>query len=216
MKSIFYSLVFVLTILVSVSCTTSSEIELFNGEDLDNWTVFVSDDTPADSVFWVADGVINVSGIPHAYIRSNEVFENYELHLEWRWVEEPKNSGVLLHVTGENMIWPNCIEAQLMAGKAGDFVLIGKGAGITVRDSVSLITSEENRFAVITKFLESSEKEAGEWNEYDITVNNGKIKLIVNGSVQNKCIDATKAKGNIALQSEGGPIQFRNITLRLL
>ena len=204
---------FFLSLLLLNSCTTSSEINLFNGENLDNWSVFVSDDTPTDSVFWVADGLINVSGIPHAYIRTNAEFENFKLHVEWRWVEEPTNSGVLLLVTGEDMIWPNCLEAQLMAGKAGDIVLIGKGAGITVKDSANLILSEENRYAVLPKFLMSSENAAGEWNEYDITVDQGVIELTVNGTIQNRGVDVTKSKGNIALQSEGSPMQFRNITL---
>ena len=207
---------FFVSILFLNSCTSDSEIELFNGENLDNWSVYISDDTPADSVFWVADGVINVSGIPNAYIRSNEEFENFKLHVEWRWLGEAVNSGVLLYVTGEDMIWPNCIEAQLMSGKAGDFVLIGKGVGITVKDSVNLITSKENRYAVLPKFLESTENEPGEWNEYDITVDQGMIKLKVNGTVQNKGVYVTKTKGNIALQSEGGPMQFRNITLLAL
>lgn len=216
MKLSNFSIAILLPLVFAISCTSSSEIELFNGEDLDNWSVFISDDTPAESVFWVKDGVINVSGIPNAYIRTNEEFENFKLHVEWRWVEEPKNSGVLLLVTGEDMIWPNCIEAQLMAGKAGDFVLIGKGAGITVNDTASLVTSEENRYFVLPKLLESSENEAGEWNEYDITVDQGMIKLKVNGITQNKGIDVTKTKGNIALQSEGGPMQFRNIILEVL
>ncbi len=211
-----YSIAILFPLVFAFSCTSSNEIELFNGEDLNNWSVYISDDTPADSVFWVADGLINVSGIPNAYIRTNEEFENFKLHVEWRWLEEPVNSGVLLLVTGEDMIWPNCLEAQLMAGKAGDFVLIGKGVGITVKDSANLIISEENRYAIIPKFLESSENEAGEWNEYDITVNQGEVELIVNGYIQNKGVDLTKTKGNIALQSEGAPMQFRNITLEVL
>lgn len=207
---------FFLAILLLNSCTSSNEIELFNGEDLDNWSAFISDDTPADSVFWVENGVINVAGIPNAYIRTNEEFENFKLHVEWRWMEEPKNSGVLLLVTGEDMIWPNCIEAQLMAGNAGDIVLIGKGAGITIKDTVSLVTSEENRYLVLPKFLESSEFEAGEWNAYDITVDQSSITLTVNGKIQNRGVDVTKTTGNIALQSEGGPMQFRNILLEVL
>ncbi len=213
MKTFTSTLSLALILLLAVSCTSSNEIELFNGENLDNWSIFVSDDTPADSVFWVEDELINVSGIPHSYMKTAEEYENYKLHVEWRWVAEPTNSGILLHVTGEDMIWPNCIEAQLMAGSAGDVVLIGKGAGITIKDEVRLIESEENRYAVIEKFLDSKENAPGEWNEYDITVHDGSLELKVNGNIQNIGSDLTKAKGHIAIQSEGSPMQFRNIRL---
>lgn len=206
----------ILLLVVISSCGEANKTELFNGENLDNWSAFISEDVPMDSVFWVEDNVIHVSGVPNAYIRTKGEYENYKLHLEWRWVDEPKNSGVLLHITGENLIWPNCIEAQLMAGKAGDMVLIGKGAGITVKDDVYIIESEENRFAVIDKFLESSENEPGEWNEYEITVDGQMIELKVNGLIQNVGIEATKTKGSIGIQSEGGPMQIRNIYLEEL
>ncbi len=105
------------------------------------------------------------------------------------------------------------ISAQMMAGNAGDLVLIGKDVGITAQDSVYLIESEENRYAILPKLQESSENAPGEWNEYDITVEGDIIEFTVNGTIQNRGIDATKIKGSIAIQSEGGPMQFRNITL---
>ena len=195
------------------SCSSNNEIELFNGENLNNWFIYVPGDTPPDSVFWAEDKLINVSGIPNAYMRTRDEYEDYTLHVEWRWVAEPANSGVLLHVSGEDMLWPNCIEAQLMAGNAGDIVLIGSGVGLTIQDTVRIIESEEARYAVYPKLLMSSEKSPGEWNEYDITVEGGIIELKVNDIIQNRGVDATKSKGSIAIQSEGGPMQFRNIRL---
>jgi len=195
------------------ACTTDSKIELFNGENLDNWTIVLPDSVDKASVFRVENGNLYVGGIPNGYIRTNKQYDSYELHLQWRWVEEPKNSGVLLHATGEDMVWPNCIEAQLMAGNAGDFVLIGKGVGITANDTSYMVESEENRFQVIEKKAESSEYEPGEWNTYDITVTEESIKLAVNGVVQNIGTHPTKTRGHICIQSEGGPMEFRNITL---
>ncbi len=206
-----------LTFLLAIfACSSEEKIELFNGENLNNWTIFLPDSVDKESVFRAEDGKLFVGGIPNGYIRTIEEYDAYELHLEWRWLEEPKNSGVLLHTTGEDMLWPNCIEAQLMAGKAGDFVLIGKGAGITVKDTVYIIESEENRFKVIPKIEESTELSPGEWNSYDITVTPEKIVLKVNGVVQNTGTSPTKSKGSICIQSEGGPMEFRNIYLRPL
>ena len=203
--------------LLFFACSTDNSIELFNGKDLDNWNIIVdSEDGEPGDLFYVEDGVMNTTGTPFGYIRTKESYSSYKLHLEWRWVEEPANSGVLLNVQGPELIFPHCIEAQLMNGRAGDFVLMGKGAAITVKDSTYTVVSEENRYLAIQKFEESSEHAAGEWNSYDITVMDGNIELTVNGVLQNRGTGITPTEGNIALQSEGGPIQFRNITLQPL
>jgi hypothetical protein len=203
--------------LLLFACSTDNKIELFNGKDLDNWTIYVdSEDGEPKDLFYVEDGILNSPGDPFGYIRTKESYSNYKLHLEWRWVEEASNSGVLLHVQGKDMIWPHCIEAQLWFDRAGDFVLMGKGAGVTVKDSTYMITSEENRYGVIPKFEESSENPTGEWNSYDITVKDGDIELLVNGVLQNKGSNLTLSEGNILLQSEGAPLQFRNIYLQPL
>lgn len=203
-------------VVLMTACNTEEKIELFNGENLDNWVVVLPDTIEVESVFRVENGAIHVGGVPNGYIKTNESYSTYELHLEWRWLEKPVNSGVLLHVTGEDMVWPNCIEAQLQAGNAGDFVLIGKGVGITVQDTAYLVESEENRFAIIRKFEDSSENEPGEWNSYDITVTESSITLVVNDVLQNECVNPTKTEGKIAIQSEGAPMEFRNIYLKPL
>jgi hypothetical protein len=197
-----------------LSCENNTRVELFNGKDLDNWVIFVSSEEVApEELFWVENGMIHTTGVPNGYIRTRETYENYSLHVEWRWMEEPTNSGVLLHVQEPDMIWPLAIECQLMHEHAGDLVLIGKGAGATVKDSTYLITSEEKRYAVIPKFDEVSEKTAGEWNSYEITSVNGELKVLVNGVLQHEASDLTLTRGHILLQSEGSPMQFRNVYL---
>ena len=214
MKTILKSVPLFALALILISCTTEKKIELFNGQDLDNWTIYAeSEDGVPEDLFYVEDGILNTIGDPFGYIRTLGSYSNYKLHLEWRWVEEPSNSGVLLHVQGKDMIFPHCVEAQLWNGRAGDFVLMGKGAGITVKDSAYMVQSEENRYLVISKFEDSSEKTAGEWNSYDITSLDGTIELYVNGVLQNIGSESTLTEGNIALQSEGAPLQFRNIYL---
>ena len=217
MKTIVKPIAFLIIILSTISFSTGSKVNLFNGENLDNWTIFVSSpDVKPTELFYVEDGVINTIGSPHGYIRTKESYSNYKLHVEWRWVAEPTNSGVLLHVSGKDMIWPLAIECQLMHGKAGDLVLIGKGSGITVKDSAWLVESEENRYEVLPKFEEVSENPVGEWNSYDITSLDGTLEVIVNGVLQHTGSDMTLTEGNILLQSEGSPMQFRNVYLEVL
>jgi hypothetical protein len=217
MKTLLKSALLLGLSLLVLSCSTDNKIELFNGQDLDNWNIIVdSEDGEPKDLFYVEDGLMNTIGDPFGYLRTKESYSNYKLHLEWRWTEEPSNSGVLLNVQGPELIFPHCVEAQLMHGKAGDFVLMGKGAAITVKDSTYLVTSEEKRYLAIPKFEESSENPAGEWNSYDITSKDGTLELFVNGVLQNKGTGMTLTEGNIALQSEGGPMQFRNIYLQPL
>ncbi|MCK4879230.1 MAG: DUF1080 domain-containing protein [Bacteroidales bacterium] len=217
MKTLLKSTLLLGLSLVILSCNSEKKIELFNGQDLDNWNIVAgSEDGEPKDLFYVEDGVMNTLGDPFGYIRTKESYSNYKLHLEWRWTSEPSNSGVLINVQGKEMIFPHCIEAQLMNDRAGDIVLMGKGAGITIKDSTYTVTSEENRYLAISKFEESSEKPAGEWNSYDITSKNGNLELVVNGVLQNRGTGMTLTEGNIALQSEGGPMQFRNIYLQPL
>ena len=217
MKNLFKTLLALCLVVLCISCGADKKIELFNGEDLSNWNTYISEpDLDPESIFWVEDGVINTTGVPHAYIRTKETYSDFKLHVEWRWTAEPTNSGVLLHVQGEDLIWPLCIECQLMHEKAGDIVLIGEGSGITIRDEVHLVEAGESRYDVRPKFEAVSEKPAGEWNSYDITSQGGNIEVIVNGVLQNVGTDMTLTSGNIALQSEGSPMQFRNIYLEEL
>lgn len=196
------------------ACSNDNRIMLFNGENLDNWNVFVGTPGPdPGALFWVEEGMIHTSGKPNGYIRTRETYSNYKLHVEWRWTGEPTNSGVLLHVNGEDRIWPLSIECQLMHQHAGDLVLIGIGSGITVRDSVFLVTSEEEGYKVIGKNEPSSENPSGEWNSYDITSRGGDLEVLVNGVLQHTGTGMTLTEGNILLQSEGSPMQFRNIYL---
>ena len=66
MKSILFTL---LAFLVLTSCSPGRE-SLFNGENLDGWTIYVEDPsiTP-ESFFYVYDGMIETVGVPVGYLR---------------------------------------------------------------------------------------------------------------------------------------------------
>ncbi len=217
MKTMLRSTAFLSFAVMMFACSADNKVVLFNGENLDNWEIFVgtTDVAPGD-VFWAEDGMIQTSGIPNGYIQTRESYSNYKLHVEWRWTGQPTNSGVLLHKRGEDMIWPQAIECQLKHDHAGDIVLIGEGSGITVKDSTYLITPGEGRFKVIGRSEEASENPPGQWNSYDITARDATIELVVNGVLQNSGTGMTLTEGRILLQSEGSTMQFRNIYLESL
>ncbi len=189
----------------------SGKTALFNGVDLENWKLYVADpEVDVNRVWWVKQGVVHCEGKPNGYMRTKTKYRDYKLHLEWRWTATPTNSGVLLHASGPDQVWPRCIEAQLKAGNAGDFVLIN-GTGITVAGEDK--QNPDKQFVVVQKKHSSSEKAPGQWNAYDIVCKDGHIKVLVNGVLQNEGTDATDTSGWICLQSEGSPIEFRNIYL---
>jgi hypothetical protein len=194
----------------------ASRTHLFNGKDFTGWKLFIPPEKNVDvhSVWSVKDGVIHCKGVPNGYIRTEADHSNYKLHLEWRWAQKPTNSGVLLHASGPDKVWPKCIEAQLKSGNAGDFVLIG-GTGVTV-DGGRRVQDTSKKYLIAAKKEESSEKAPGQWNSYDIVCKGGKICLTVNGVLQNKGTDASETSGKICLQSEGSPIEFRNIYIESL
>ena len=194
--------------------TPTKKTVLFNGKDLTGWVRFIPNDKrdketkkfTAERIWTVADGVIRCEGKPHGYIRTQEHYANYHLHVEWRWPAKPTNSGVLLHRAGIDRVWPKCVEAQLMHANAGDFWLL----------SHSSITAGGKKvgpkdYANAPKKGPSAEKPPGQWNEYDITCDGDAVKLVVNGKVMNEGTDADPSAGPICLQSEGSPIEFRNV-----
>jgi hypothetical protein len=185
------------------------KVMLWNGKDFSGWQRFVPDATvDVNDVWRIRNGMLYCTGKPNGYIRTAEKYQDYHLHVEWRWPEQPTNSGVLLHASEPDQLWPQCIECQLKAGSAGDFVLMG-GAGLTV-DGVDRQDAAK-RFVVIGKKASTSEKPAGQWNSYDIHCTGSVVRCYVNGVLQNEGTGATSTSGYICLQSEGGPIEFRNI-----
>lgn len=178
---------------------------LFNGKNLNNWVFNLKDTTvnPAN-VFSVKNGIIRISGNPFGYMRTKKSYSDYRLHVEWRWPGEPTNSGVFVHVQLPDTIWPKCIECQLKAGSAGDFICMN-GADMNERTNKSSKS--------VAKRVKSSEKPAGEWNTMEVTCQGNTIEVTVNGVLQNKGTGLNLTSGHICLQSEGKEIEFRNVYL---
>lgn len=189
----------------------SGKVVLWNGENFAAWERIVADpNVDVNTVWTIRDGVLCCTGKPNGYIRTRDRYHNYHLHVEWRWPETPTNSGVLLHMSGRDTVWPPCIECQLKSGSAGDIVLMN-GTGIAI-DGVSQ-KNPAKQFVVVAKNSPTSELPVGQWNSYDIYCQGASIRCLVNGVLQNEGADASVTAGWIGLQSEGGPIEFRNVYL---
>jgi hypothetical protein len=185
-------------------------VKLFNGKNLSNWNFVVENNSvPANEVYSVQKGVITIKGQPLGYMYTKEKYGDYLLHVEWRWAEGESNSGIFLLIEDPKNPFPNGIECQLAAGKAGDFVLLG---GSDLSEFVPKPGEARPKFPVVQKKHNSTEKAAGEWNAADISVKDGVINVYINGTHQNTGTNRAKS-GHIGLQSEGKAVQFRNVTL---
>jgi len=194
----------------SPAASGSETIALFNGKDLSNWYLFLDPEAAGDprDVWKVTNGTVLCTGESFGYMRTKEKYGDFKLTLEWKWPKKPGNSGVFLWMQDEDKLWPACLEAQLMHERAGDLWAVGGVEFAEVEKGI-----EDANLTHRGRQNESSEKEPGKWNRYEITCKGGAIELIVNGKLQNKATEATVKEGYIGLQSEGVPIMFRKIEL---
>jgi hypothetical protein len=220
-----------LTALVLCAGISSAQERLFSfGEELDYKKALsgVSQEGAAmnwiqvntESETWKKSGdELICYGHPIGVIRSENKYENFIMHIEWKHMEAGGNSGTFVWSDaepGDNRL-PNGVEVQMLEldwvklntkdGKAPPLAyvhgeLFGVGGVETVPD---------NPRGRRSKSIENRCKGKGEWNTYEVVCVDGTIKLSVNGKFVNGISKSTKKKGFICLESEGAEIHFRNI-----
>lgn len=237
-RALLLGLILPAALLASDVIAPNRPLDLFNGRDLAGWVPFRRPTDAAAPESWsVADGVIQCTGVPAGYIRTEGRYRDYRLTVEWRWVPgdlglnaqgrpRGRNSGVLLHVQLPDAVWPKSLECQLAADNAGDFWVIDgvdtaqhaaareKAIAAAGQDEEARKRARSNRR--FPKARPSAEKPLGEWNRYEITCAGDTVTVKVNGVEQNRATAVTVQEGHIALQSEGAPIEFRNVKLEPL
>ena len=206
-NKLFLSAVVLLAVLSSCG-NGLQKTDLFNGKDLSGWEWVANpeSDVPVSDICTVVDGNLRVAGRPFGYLRTAEKYGDVRLHTEWRWVGEGTNSGLFVRVQDGDVLWPNALECQLCSGKAGDLVMLG-GSKIQEVECVGAFPVKDR--------AGDYENAVGEWNVAEVVCEGNKITIYINGQLQNECT-CDSVDGYIALQSEGGPIEFRNIFIEKL
>jgi hypothetical protein len=185
---------------------------LWNGKDFTGWKRFLPDPAKDVNETWsIGDGVLRCTGEPAGYMRTDASYADYHLHVEWRWPAKSGNNGVLVHMSGQDKVWPRSLECQLFVGNAGDFWVID---GIEFAEHAKGGSRVQGRRTV--KLHESSEKPAGDWNQYDIVCKDDWVVVLVNGVLQNVATKCSDKSGKICLQSEGAPIEYRDVWIEPL
>lgn len=187
---------------------------LFNGENLDGWVnVNGAEDT------WRAEsGMLRCTGKPVCVLRTDRMYENFVLELQWRHASAKGNAGVFVWsdpLPALGVPFTRAVEVQVMLGldtenytSEGDIFSIW---GATM-------TPERAHPAGWNRCLpsEARTKGAGEWNDYRITCLDGTISLEVNGKKVSGGYDVNPRRGYICLEAEGTEIDFKNLIIKEL
>jgi hypothetical protein len=206
--------------------------KLFNGRDFTGWTIYLRDNADPAKTFSVKDGVIHCAGKPSGYMLTEKEYGDYVLRVQWRFPAGRGNSGVFVHVSGPDKIWAKGIEAQLAAGRAGDIWLVD-GFKLTIDKARQDPNQARHYLRIGDRYVKKDgkdskgrdaytieskeiEKPLGEWNQYEITCRGDTVRLVVNGHLANEGTNAEATRGKILLQSEGTPIDFRNVEIKML
>lgn len=183
---------------------------------------------------WTWHGsILHCTGRPVGVLRMNSQVTNFELVLEWRHMRSGGNSGVFVWVGEASLqgIEPGQlprggIEMQVLdhgyhalyeaqKGKRGEFFS-------THGDVFAVGTSTMKPFPPLSpngarsfpRFNRS--RGVGEWNHYYIRALNGEIRLWINGVEVSGGTECEPRQGYLCLESEGAPVEFRNIRIREL
>lgn len=197
-----------LAAVAALCCGCSRGVRIFNGDNLDGWTAITAPDSAAspDQVFSAKDGAISVTGQPLGYIRTNGKYSDFTLSLEWRWSGgQGYDSGIYVYLQDGDKVWPQGVQCQLKGDELGMII-----SGIEIEGG----ELRGNSWFKETLTDEKVEKPVGEWNETRIVCKKGNCTVYINGALINSTRIIGATEGYIGMQSEGGPIEFRNIVLR--
>jgi len=158
------------------------------------------------------------SGHPIGVIRSERMYENFIMHVEWKHMEAGGNSGTFVWseaIPGKGGL-PNGVEVQMLEL---DWVKINTKNGVV--PPIAYVHGElfgvggvevvpDNPRGKRSMSFENRCKGRGEWNTYDVVCVDGTSNFSVNGKFVNGISKSSLKKGYICLESEGAEIHFRN------
>lgn len=193
---------------------------------------FVNVNLDPDTFTW-KDGTIYSKGTPVGVLRTKDKYTNFEMVLEWRHMKSGGNAGVFLWIQDETLeglkpgqLPPGGIEVQILdhgytekyeqeSGKKADwFTSHGDVFPVGTSDMKPFPpVAPDGKRSFPTKNLS---KGVEEWNHYYIRAINGEVRLWVNGEEVSGGTNCTPSNGYLALESEGSPVEIKNLRIRPL
>lgn len=209
MKTIILAVILLLTTNLSAE---EGFLPLFNGRNLKGWVNV----NCAPNTWQATNGVISCTGAPIGELRTIRMYQNFILEIEWRHLKPKGNAGIFVWadaLTARGQPFIRGVEIQVLDGH--------EGAGYTSDGDIfpihgAKMVPENGRGGDRAFPTEKRSKPSPEWNHYRIECVDGSISLAVNGKVVTRGHSASPRKGYICLESEGSPVEFRNLKIKEL
>ncbi len=188
---------------------------LFNGKDLAGWKVV---NTAPSTWSFNEDGYLVCSGKPIGEIRTERMYQNFILELEWRHLVPKGNAGVFVwsdDISARGQPFIKGVEVQVLENAYGD------NKSHTTHGDIfpihgAIMTPVNGRGGQRAFPVENRSKPSPEWNHYRIECIDGAISLAVNGKIVTRGTDCNPRKGYLCLESEGGVVHWRNVRIKEL
>jgi hypothetical protein len=154
-------------------------------------------------------GSLELRGDSRGYLHTKTSHRDFTLRLDFRWpnaAELPEdersnaNTGVLVFITGEDKVWPKCLEVQGKWSELGHIKSNAKDVNAEVRDDQAA--------------REKARKPVGEWNSLEIVSKDGALTSFLNGTKIAESDPTELREGRIGLQAERYDVEFRNVRIR--
>jgi hypothetical protein len=193
-------------------------------------------DVNGDPETWTFEnGLIHCTGTPIGVLRTVKQYKNFELVGQWMHQKSGGNSGFFVWCTEEalkdlppNKLPPGGIEVQVLdhgykdlykernPGKEGPMFFSTDGDVFPVGKSKMKPFEPTSPNGARSFPRKNLSKGIGEWNHYYVRAINGEVRLWVNGEEVSGGTECVPAEGYLCLESEGAPIDFKNIRIREL
>jgi hypothetical protein len=183
---------------------------------------------------WTWEGTLaKCTGRPVGVTRSLKQYTNFELVAQWRHLSSGGNSGIFIWASPEGMqgLEPGRlpsvgIEIQVLdhgftekyeksSGKKGDWFTTH---GDVFPVGKSKMTPFEPVSPKGSRSFPRKQLSLGvnQWNHYYVRAINGEVRLWVNGEEVSGGSNCEPASGHLCLESEGAPVEFRDLKIREL
>jgi len=214
-------------LLLSISLLASAPLfaedglqPMFEPNSLKGWV----NATCAPETWSIKEGVISCTGKPTGALRTEKPYENFILEAEWRHLSEGGNSGIFIWgtpISSPGVPFLRGIEVQVLDHGYMKHADPKKPRWFSTHGDVFPIhgaTMEPHGAHNGSRSFPSEDrsKPSPEWNHYRVEANDGRLTLAVNGKIVSGGDHCNYRKGYLALESEGAPVEFRNVRIKEL
>ena len=194
-------------------------ISIFNGKNLDGWYTYLQKSGKNNDqlgVVRVDNGMIHILGnhVPEGaaetgFLSTTAEYSNYRFRGEYKWgvarhkprSEWKRDNGLLIHVVGEDRVFPMCMEFQVQETDTGDIIPIGgirymnpvAGAGLPPWPNMPM-----NAVPAGAPGQPGGNKRFGDfedpngWNLAEYVCRGGNCAFLVNGRIVNTMFQMTR------------------------